>query len=222
MSTTKPTPTVEDYLGIIYTLERDGEPVIGARLAEWLEVSAPTVTVTLKRMIRDGWITMNERKEISLSPTGRDAARMVIRQHMLTELLLAQVLGVPWSMVHEEAHRVEHGWSSKTVERMAAVLDNPASCPHGNPLPNHESSATFLVPLVDACAGREWVVARIHERAEQNPELMTFLEKQGVVPGARVWVESVAALNETVSLRVDDTPVVLGLAVAKHISVRES
>ena len=93
----KPTATIEDYLGIIYTLERDGEKVIGARLAEILHVSPPTVTVTLKRMVREGWIQIDAKKQISLTPAGKDAAHSVIRRHMLTEWLLSRVLDIPWS-----------------------------------------------------------------------------------------------------------------------------
>ena len=116
----RPTPTIEDYLGVIYTLERDGEPVIGARLAEWLEVSPPTVTATVKRMIRDGWVVMSDTKEIHLTTTGRQAARSLLRRHMLTELLLARMLDVPWSQVHQEADAMEHTISPETVERLEA------------------------------------------------------------------------------------------------------
>ena len=100
-----PTPTIEDYLGIIYTLERDGEVVIGARLSELLEVSPPTVTVTLRRMVRDGWIDYDKSKKIKLTPLGIEAAKNVIRRHMLTEWMLAKILNLPWSKVHEEAHK---------------------------------------------------------------------------------------------------------------------
>jgi len=87
----RPTPTIEDYLGIIYTLQRDGETVIGAKLASWLGVSPPTVTATVKHMIRDGWVRVSENKEIELTPKGRSAAESLIRRHMLTELLLARI-----------------------------------------------------------------------------------------------------------------------------------
>ena len=57
MEKNRPSATIEDYLGVIYTLNRDGERVIAARLAESLDVSAPTVTITLRRMQRDGWVS---------------------------------------------------------------------------------------------------------------------------------------------------------------------
>ena len=106
MSMERPTPTIEDYLGVIYTLERDGESVIGARLADWLEVSPPTVTATVKRMVRDGWVTMDRSKEIHLTADGREAAQSLLRRHMLAELLLARILDVPWSQVHQEAEQM--------------------------------------------------------------------------------------------------------------------
>ncbi|GAH40540.1 unnamed protein product, partial [marine sediment metagenome] len=109
----RPSQTIENYLGVIYTLSRDGETVIGRKLADWLEVSPPTVTATLQRMIRDGWVTMSDDKSIRLTEGGREAATSVIRRHMLTELLLARILGVPWSKVHEEADRMAHGVSAE-------------------------------------------------------------------------------------------------------------
>lgn len=97
MAEKTPTPTIEDYLGIIYTLERDGEIVFGARLSKLLEVSAPTVTVTLHRMVRDGWIKVDKAKKIQLTPAGVTAAKKLIRRHMLTEWMLAKILNLPWS-----------------------------------------------------------------------------------------------------------------------------
>src|SRR4030065_2447886 len=97
-----PTPTIEDYLGIIYTLNRDGEEVYGARLAELLNVSAPTVTVTLQRMVRDEWINLDSEKKIHLTPAGITAASSIIRRHMLTEWMLSKILNLPWCDVPGE------------------------------------------------------------------------------------------------------------------------
>jgi DtxR family Mn-dependent transcriptional regulator len=214
-----PTPTVEDYLGAIYTLDRDGETVIGRKLADWLEVSAPTVTATLQRMIRDGWVVMDDDKTVHLTPQGRHQAAAVLRRHMLTELLLAKVLGVPWSRLHEEAHRLEHGFSAETVLRVAEVVDDPAVCPHGNPLPGHEEVTMDLVPLLKAQPGSTYLLARIHEEAEQSPRLMAYLEQHGLTPGAVVAVVEIMPYNETLTVRVNDQEVMLGLAVARKLWV---
>ena len=222
MTEERPTPTIEDYMGVIYTLERDGEPVIGARLAQWLEVSPPTVTATIKRMIRDGWVVMDDSKEIRLTPAGRQAARSVLRRHMLAELLLARVLDVPWSQVHQEADAMEHTLSPDTVERLAAKLDHPETCPHGNPLPGFEAQVAGLLPLTEARAGQRLVIRRVHESAEEQHELMSYLERHGLVPGAEVGVVEIMAFNETITLDCDGKMVVLGLAPAGLIYAEQA
>ena len=103
-----PTPVVEDYLQVLHYLTRDGVPVIAARLAERLNVSAPTVTATLQRMERDGLIEHGPRKEILFTSEGRSAAENIVRRHALAERLLTDLLKMPWYESHEEAHGVEH------------------------------------------------------------------------------------------------------------------
>jgi DtxR family transcriptional regulator, Mn-dependent transcriptional regulator len=217
----RPTPTIEDYLGAIYTLSRDGEAVIGRKLAEWLEVSAPTVTTTLQRMVRDGWVSMAEDKSVHLTEAGMKAASSVLSRHMLTELLLAKVLRVPWSKVHEEAHKLEHDFSTETTALVAAELDHPDVCPHGNPLPGHEDATNHLLPLLRANPDRPYTLARIHEEAEQNPRLMAYLEQHGLVPGTEVTVVEVMPFNETVTVCSGGKQAVLGLAVARMLWVSE-
>jgi DtxR family Mn-dependent transcriptional regulator len=217
----RPTPTIEDYLGVIYTLERDGEAVIGARLAEWLEVSPPTVTATVKRMVRDGWVIMDDSKEIRLTSSGREAARSVLRRHMLAELLLARMLGVPWSRVHQEADAMEHTISSETMERLAAKLDHPETCPHGNPLPGFEDRIANLVPLTNSQVGQRLVIRRVHESAEEMPELMSFLEQHGLLPGTEITIREIMPFNETITLDRAGQAVVLGLAPAALIYVED-
>jgi DtxR family Mn-dependent transcriptional regulator len=220
MDVARPTPTIEDYLGVIYTMERDGEPVIGARLAEWMEVSPPTVTATVKRMLRDGWITANERRELKLTAAGRKAAASVVRRHMLTELLLARVLEVPWSRVHQEADEMEHTISGETMQRLLDRLEDPQTCPHGNPLPGHEALLQAWVPLTAVEPGQRILIKRVHESAEENRELMVYLEAHNVMPGTEARVDEIIDFNRTVSLQVGDDFVVLGFPVAECIYVQ--
>ena len=219
MTESYPTPTIEDYLGAIYTMSRDGEAVIGARLAEWMEVSPPTVTATVKRMIRDGWVVMEPTKEIRLTRAGSDAARSVLRRHMLAELLLARVLDVPWSQLHQEADALEHTLSPETVERLAAKLEHPETCPHGNPLPGYESGTQGLLPLIEAKPGDCVVVRRVHESAEQKPDLMAYLERAGIQPGSEITVLEVMPFNETLTLECPGGRIVLGMTPAASIFV---
>jgi len=215
-----PTPTIEDYLMIIYIMQREGRDVIAARLAEWMNVSPPTVSMTVKRMVRDGWLAVESNQHIILTDQGRVAAAAVLRRHMLSEHLLSRVLGVPWANVHSEAGRLEHTLSDMTTERMAAVLNDPLTCPHGNPMPGNEQYIHDLLVLTEVAAGMPCSIVRIDEEGEENNQLLTYLELHGLLPGTRVTVQDVMPWNQTMTLRHDERDIVLGMAAARHIHVR--
>jgi DtxR family Mn-dependent transcriptional regulator len=210
------TPTVQDYLLLIYVLERDGEPVVGARLAGMLGVSAPTVTNTLKRMTRDGWITMS-RDGTHLTDAGWTAARVVMRRHMLMEWMMSNTL--PWSKLHSEAHHLEHAISALTERALLEQFGNPQTCPHGNPLPGCEAAVAAWLPLTEVPAGGGVIVRRIHELAEENHELLGFLESKGLLPGTVIRVSEVLPFNQTITVDREGSPVTLGNAAARYIFV---
>jgi DtxR family Mn-dependent transcriptional regulator len=217
----RPTPTIEDYLTIIYVMERDGDEVIAARLAESMEVAPPTVTMTLKRLERDGWITTEQGKDIRLTDKGCEASRSVIRRHMLTEWMLARMLNVPWSRVHAEADQIEHTISDEIETQMRTNLNDPQVCPHGNPLPGYEHVAADWLPLAGVLPGEKVIIRRIHETAEDNHELLEFLETNGIVPGALAEVTEVLTFNQTLSLQLGQQKVALGFPTARYLFVEK-
>lgn len=218
----RPSATVEDYLGVIYTLSRNGERVIAARLAESLDVSAPTVAVTLRRMQRDGWITFSPEKEIHLTGEGQKAAMSVIKRHMLTEWMLSRVLKLPLAELHREAHHIEHTLSPEVAERILVEMEEPHFCPHGNPLPGFEKDITQWFPLVKAIPGQTVTLTRIREDLEANYDVMMFLESKGLIPGAKLIVNEILPFNETISVLIDGVEVILGVGLADQIYVARS
>ncbi len=220
-SVPQPTATVEDYLASIYLLEREGKAVIAAHLAAMLQVTPPTVTVTLQRMERDGWITAKGRKGIQLTKAGRDAARSVVRRHMLTEWLLTRMLKIPWSKAHAQAHQMEHTISPETEAQMRASLDDPQVCPHGNPMPGYEHVAAGWHPLTEAEPGDRIVIRRIHESAEADAQLLEFLEANAIAPGVKAEVVEQLPFNQTVTIKLGSRPVTLGFAAASRIFVEK-
>ena len=197
-------------------LERDNEPVVGAHLAELLGVTPPTVTNTLKRMARDGLITMDE-NGTRLTENGWASARTVVRRHMLTEWMMVRRL--PWSKLHGEAHNLEHAISADAEAALMEELGHPQTCPHGNPLPGSEAAVANWIPLVKMAPGDKVIVRRIHEIAEQNSELMAFLEKNGIMTDVEAVVTDVLPFNQTVTLRVQGRDVTLGFAAARYVYV---
>ncbi len=213
--TPKTSATIEDYLGLIYILERDGDAITGTRLAELLAVSAPTVTNTLKRMVRDGLISMDANHCPHLTPQGDQLARTVMRRHMLAEWMLIRMLS--WSKVHHEAHGFEHTISEEVERALLQDLHQPETCPHGNPLPGHEAAVSAWVPLTNLKAGDNVTIRRIHEMAESIPELLVFLEEKNIEPGQKVKVVEVLPFNQTVTLDVHECLVTLGFTTARQI-----
>ena len=212
----KPSTTIEDYLSLIFVLERDNEPVIGARLAELLNVTPPTVTNTLKRMVRDKLIIMDA-KGTHLTKAGLKLAQTVVRRHMLTEWMMVKRLS--WSKLHQEAHNLEHAISAETETALLEELGHPQTCPHGNPLPGYEDAVSSWPPLTKATQKEKVVIRRIHEIAEQNLELMTFLEDKGIRPGVQATVKEVLPFNQTITLEVQGQAVTLGFSSAHYIFV---
>ena len=208
--------TIQDYLSLIYVMERDGEPIVGAKLAELLEVTPPTVTNTLKRMTRDDLITM-DKSGTHLTEQGWNAARVVMRRHMLMEWMMVKTL--PWSKLHEEAHQLEHAISSMAEEALDDQLGNPTTCPHGNPLPGYEDVVADWIPLTKLSAGQKFITRRIHELAEENAPLLNFLGENNVLPNTEAIISEVLPFNETITIEIDGQPVSLGYIAAKYIFV---
>jgi DtxR family transcriptional regulator, Mn-dependent transcriptional regulator len=208
--------TVEDYLSLIYVLQRDNMPVVGAHLAELLGVTPPTVANTLKRLARDQLITMDD-NGTRLTEDGWDSARTVVRRHMLTEWMMVRRL--PWSKLHGEAHNLEHAISAESEAALLEELGHPQTCPHGNPLPGCEEAVAAWIPLTQAAPGDKVIIRRIHELAEQNSELMAFLEKSGILTDVQATVGDVLPFNQTISINVQGHDVTLGFAAAQYVYV---
>lgn len=210
-------PVVEDYLQNIHFMIRDGMSVIAARLAERLRVTPPAVTATLQRMERDGLIEYGPHREIRLTPTGQQQAEDLVRRHALAERLLTDFLKMPWHEAHEESHGFEHAITPKVEARLMAALGNPTTCPHGNPIPRLGRLAPDEFPLDRATEGQEVVLQRITEEAEEDLELMRYLQTNGVAPGTRLRIVEVSRFNQTISLEGPAGAVVLGWKVAAKL-----
>ena len=221
LSEAKPTTSVvEDYLQILHYLTRDGFTVIAARLAERMNVTPPTVTATLQRMERDGLIEHGPRREIVLTREGRRVAEDIVRRHALAERLLTDLLKMPWHESHEEAHGVEHALTPNIEARLLQALGNPTTCPHGNPIPGLGRLASDEFPLDEARTGDNLIIQRITEEAEEDHQLMRYLQEHGVEPGARMRVREATSFNALIVLEGPKGAIPLGFPVAAKLRAR--
>jgi len=216
----KVTHALEDYLKAIYVLAEESQPVIAARMAAEAGVSASTIFATLRRLEKVGYVTINRRKEIHLTAEGKKIAERIVRRHFLTERFLTDLLGLDWVKAHQEAHRLEHAISQEVEERLAKLLKNPLTCPHGNPIPGaSQGAATKTIPLNEASEGQTVDLDYITEGGERDVRLLAYLQDHGLLPGARVQVLDVAPSLGMMTLKVTEEQFSLGIEAAKKIRV---
>src|SRR6266513_162025 len=214
------TASVQDYLAAIYDLQSSGKPVIGARLAKHMGISAPAVTEAIQRLSRSGYVRVGHGKELTLTPKGRQIAEVMARRHRLLERWLTDTLGLNWTDAHEEAHRLEHALSPRVENRLAELLGMPSTCPHGNPIPGMaKPTRVEPFPLAQAREGATVVVERITEEAEADKKLLEHLWKNDVRPGRRLRITEVAPWAGTITAASDGQTITLGLPAAAKIWV---
>ena len=130
--------TTEMYLRTILDLEEEQITPLRARISERLGHSGPTVSQTIARMERDGLVRVEGDRHLELTDDGRAKAVAVMRKHRLAERLLADVIGLDWALVHDEACRWEHVMSEQVERRILELLGDPVESPYGNPIPGLE------------------------------------------------------------------------------------
>jgi DtxR family Mn-dependent transcriptional regulator len=182
------TVSKEDYLKAIFEAESEGEMVIAATLTKWLSVSPPAVTMALRRLKRDGLVSVRADGRVQLTAEGRRIAQRTATRHHLIERMLHDVFGMEWYKVHDEAEKLEHAVSGDFEALLARKLGRGGLCPHGN-LATGESPAKRrkrgLILLAEAQPGESYTVSSVYERDRRLGEL---LDKHGVRPGAKVTV----------------------------------
>ncbi len=210
-------PAFEEYCETIFELAEDDFDVIQARVAERLDVSRPAVSEMIHRLQAEGLVILNGRS-IELSPDGLELAERVVRRHRLAEVFLTKVLGLSWANAHAEAGKWEHVISPLVEQAMIRVLDDPTTCPHGNPIPGSDYQAPPTRALAKVEVGQRFVVTRITEELEFTEGLLDFLEGSSVIPGAE-GVITASSPDGTTTVEIDGNHVGIGGFASQRILV---
>jgi DtxR family Mn-dependent transcriptional regulator len=209
----------ENYLKAILEADAEGREVIPAVLAHWLEVSAPAVTMALKRLKRDGFVEVGADGIVRLTATGRETAYRTALRHHLIERMLSEVFGMEWHQIHEEAERLEHAVSPAFEAKLKEKLGEAGSCPHGNfvlPESPAQRKKRGETPLSEAVEGRRYVVKSLQER---DHKLLLFLHHSGIGPGQSLHVVS-QNYDQTVSIELPTGVSILGRPAAEAVWLR--
>ncbi|HEY8545445.1 MAG TPA: metal-dependent transcriptional regulator [Acidimicrobiales bacterium] len=213
-------PAFEEYCEAIWELKEDDVAVIQARIAERLSVSRPAVSEMIKRMQAEGFVQL-EGNTINLTTKGKELAEQVVRRHRLAERLLTDILGLPWADAHVEAGKWEHVISEPVEKAINRVLDNPTTCPHGNPIPGSSYAPPETVALSRLPVGAPFTVSRIPEELEFTPGLLEFLEDAAVQPG-HSGVVTATSPDGTTTVEIDGQHVGIGAFASARILVTEN
>lgn len=213
------TEAVEDYLKSIYLVETEQGEVTTQVVAERMEVSAPSATGMLKKLAELKLVKHEPYHGVVLTAAGRKIALEVIRHHRLLELYLAEALGYSWDKVHAEAEKLEHHISEEFEDKIAALLGNPVTDPHGDPIPAKDGTLPpqNTIRLPDADAGESVLVTRV---TAQNAEQLTYLGSLGIRPDASITLVHKAPFDGPVHLRVGAASHHVGLNLARQIFIR--
>jgi DtxR family Mn-dependent transcriptional regulator len=213
------TVSKEDYLKAILESESEGQHVISATLAHWLSVSPPAVTMALKRLKRDGFVIVKTDGTVHLSTKGRETAYRTALRHHLIERMLAEIFGMEWYQVHDEAERLEHAVSPAFEAKLIEKLGEKGTCPHGNAvLPESpvRRKKRGMIQLSEASEGTDYIVSSLYER---DPKLLLFLHKMGIGPQSSVRIAS-KNYDETLSVITSAGASTLGKPAADKVWVK--
>lgn len=211
--------SVEDYLKAIYKLGKEVDKGVStSRLADEMGVANASVTNMVKRLSKMGLVDYESYYGSTLTSSGEKIALEIIRHHRLIELYLKEMMGYSWDEVHEEAEKLEHHISEQFEDKIAEMLDDPRFDPHGDPIPTKDGKMPVIhsYSLTELKENDEGVICRVKD---QSPELLRYLEKNGLIPGVKLKVTNREPFDGPFELALDDNSVTIGYNVAESIFI---
>jgi len=216
----KITQKTEEYIEALYKLEQNNTTVKPSMLAHDLNISQPSVTEMIKKLSDDGIVTQSRESGIKLTQKGIRSAARVVRRHRLSERLLTDIIGIPFEEVHEEACKLEHVISPDVEKNLELILNNPKTCPHGNPIPDIKGK-TVSEALDRLSALKPKQKGIIEKITEEGRDFLKYLATLGLMPQMEVEVEQVAPFDGPLLVRVSGASYAIGREVASKIWVKK-
>lgn len=210
---------MEDYIKSIFNLiQKEGKANIND-LAKSMNVSAPTVTQMVKRLVDLKLVRHEPYKGVSLTASGDKMALETIRHHRLLEQYLYEALGVPWDKVHSEAEKLEHVISEDLEKRIAEALNHPTHDPHGSPIPSKDLvlESEDLCFLTELAAGSRGIISEV---PDEDPKLLRYLDELGLKPDTAFIIKKIEPYGGSIILQIDKNDVYVGSEAASQIRVK--
>ena len=213
-------PALKEYLEAIFELSEEGQRVLQARIGERLGLAPATVSEGVKRLISEGLVTVEGKRDLTLTEEGQAVAETLVRRHRLAERMLTDILGISWHLCHEQAEDWEKVMTPEVEQAILEKLEGDPTCPHGNPIPGEPSPVSWsdLKPVADMDAGEEGKLTRLLEDVELDHDVLKYLEDHSLMPGHMLTLIDVGP-DGTRTLKVDGANVALGQRLADNLWV---
>jgi DtxR family transcriptional regulator, Mn-dependent transcriptional regulator len=212
-------PASKEYLEAVYELEEEGRKILQARISERLGLAPATVSEGVRRLIADGYVTIQQTRQIALTDTGRTVAETLVRRHRLAERMITDLLGLPWHSCHDQALDWEKVMTPEIEQAILDHLQGDHTCPHGNPIPGTTSAVPWaaLKPVAAMAVEESGTLTRLLEDVELDHDVLLYLEKHSLMPGHELKLVETAP-DGTRILEVDSSERVgLGVRLADNL-----
>lgn len=222
MSVSTLSASTQDYLKAVWVLsEWTEKPVTPSVIAERIGVTTSTVSITLGKLAKQGFVNHERYGAVTLTPEGEQLALAMVRRHRILETFLVEMLGYTWDEVHDEAERLEHAVSDLLISRLDTRLGHPDRDPHGDPIPSPTGELVNLdeaVMLADVPANTRVRIERVNDA---QPEMLREFSRRGIGVGSVLTTADPDPLADTVSVTIsgEKTPVLLGAAARRALWV---
>lgn len=217
-----PSANIEEYLEAIFRLlQNDKKYAKTGELAEVLNVKPASVTQMMQKLAAKSYLKYEKSKGVRLTAKGRKLALDVLRRHRVAERLLVDLLGVSWEEAHDVACEWEHMLTPALCNKVLEKLEGPATCPHGNPIPESDGTFTPLpeLTLADLEQGETVIIDSI---SNENVDLLRMLASMGMLPGETVRVVQISPIGDTLLIEVGTAHFALSSNLAKRVRVRRA
>ena len=240
--------SLEDYLEAIYWIAKQKGAARGRDVARRLDVRAASVTGALRTLSDMKLVNYAPYEVITLTDSGQDLAKKVIRRHEVLKDFFTHVLWVQEDLAESAACKLEHGIPPEIVDRMVTFTEFAQSCPRAGEdwlrqFKNHclEGRELQCETCLPNCARRFEVERAAPSTSEQMQTLADIrpgkrcmvrnirhsrtvtkrLVELGIGRGALIEVERVAPLGDPIEIKVKGYHLSLRQAEARSINVTE-
>jgi DtxR family Mn-dependent transcriptional regulator len=225
------TASLEDYLEAIFNIIAEKEAVRPKDIAKRLKVSNSSVTGALRALADKALINYSPYDVITLTPTGKAAAKDVVRRHEVLSDFFVKVLAVDEAAADEAACQMEHSIPKIILERFIKFVEFIDVCPrggakwiagfgyqcdHGDTQDNCEKCISVTLEEVkkrnQQGGGKAMTTVNLKDlkpgekgkvlKISARGEASRRIVEMGVTPGAVVEIERVAPLGDPIDIKV--------------------